>query len=149
MGQEVALQRPASHLFKVVKRQVHHIQDIARCINFVQTGGSATGLAKSTPRPTHPSPVCNWMHSPKQHPTRIGIWGVSDKAGDVWLWRRQAFNESKSILKGGVRTLEQEHMAFRSEGTVKAALLARHRLGQVFVLAQQYGDPVPGQPGGF
>ena len=34
------------------------------------------------------------------------------------------FNESKSILKGGVRTLEQEHMAFRSEGTVKAAVLA-------------------------
>ena len=59
------------------------------------------------------------------------------------------FNEFKSILKGGVRTLEQEHMAFRSEGTVKAAVLARHRLGQLFVLAQQYGDPVPGQPGGF
>ena len=31
------------------------------------------------------------------------------------------FNESKSILKGGVRTLEQERVAFRSEGTVYAA----------------------------
>ena len=54
MGQEVALQRLASHLFKVVKRQVRHIQDITRRINFVQTGGFGHGPGQVYP-PAYPS----------------------------------------------------------------------------------------------